>query len=176
MKYPDLNENGKGAMITMRKTLYGSHEYFNGDVPIINVDDIIRETIKHINKEHNGAFYRAAYRKFVTVLKEVELKDLCSHEINFKGKVGDTDHIYRILPLPPSGGNERRRKNFPNAVFVTMFFPTTDSDTALKKAFLEFGEVHDGKFKKPYNNISNGKRHIRITPYKTKHDLPHEIF
>ena len=135
MKYPDLNENGKGAMITTRKTLYGSHEYFNGDVPIINVDDIIRETIKHINKEHNGAFYRAAYRKFVIVLKEVELKDLCSHEINFKGKVGDTDHIYRILPLPPRGGNERRRKNFPNAVFVTMFFPTTDSDTAVKKLF-----------------------------------------
>ena len=109
-------------------------------------------------------------------MKKLQLKDLGSHEINFKGKVGDTDHIYRILPLPPRGGNERRRKNFPNAVFVTMFFPTTDSDTALKKAFLEFGEVHDGKFKKPYNNISNGKRHIRITPCKTKHDLPHEIF
>ena len=129
MKYPDLNENGKGAMITTRKTLYGSHEYFNGDVPIINVDDIIRETIKHINKEHNEAFYRAAYRKFVTVLKEVEPKDLCSHEINFKGKVGDTDHIYRILPLPPRQGNERRTKNFPNAVFMRMFFPTTVSDT-----------------------------------------------
>ena len=60
-----------------------------------------------------------------------------------------------------------------------MFFPTTVSDTAVKKAFLEFGEVHhvfDGKFKKPYNNISNDKRHIRNTPYKTKHDLPHEIF
>ena len=59
---------------------------------------------------------------------------------------------------------------------VTLFFPTTVSDTAVKKAFLEFGEVHGGKFKKPYNNISNGKRHIRIIPYKTKHDLPHEIF
>ena len=48
-----------------------------------------------------------------------------------------------------------------------------------QKTFLEFGEVHDvfdGKFKKPYNDISNGKRHIRITPYKTKHDLLHEIF
>ena len=48
-----------------------------------------------------------------------------------------------------------------------------------QKTFLEFGEVHDvfdGKSKKPYNDISNGKRHIRITPYKTKHDLLHEIF
>ena len=70
-------------------------------------------------------------------------------------------------------------KNFPNAVFVTMFFPTTISDFTVKKAFLEFGEVHDvfySKLKKPYNNISNGKRPIRITPYKTKHGIPHEIF
>ena len=84
-------------------------------------------------------------------MKEVQLKDLYSHEINFKGKVGDADYIYRILPPPPHGGNERRRKNFPNAVFVTMFFPTTVSDTAVKKDFLEFGEVHDvfdGTFKK----------------------------
>ena len=55
-------------------------------------------------------------------LKEVELKDQYSHEINFKGKVGDTDQIYRILPLPPRGGNERPIKNFRNAVFVRMFF------------------------------------------------------
>ena len=132
------------------------------------------KTITHVNKEHIGAFKRAAYRKFVTVLKEVELKDLYSHEINFKGKVGDTDHIYRILPLPPRGGNERRRKNFPNAVFVTMFFPTTVSDTAVKKALLEFGEVHDvfdAKFKKPYRNVSNAKLLIRISPYKTKYSL-----
>ena len=60
-----------------------------------------------------------------------------------------------------------------------MFFPTNVSDTTVKKTFLESGEVHDvfeGKFKKPYNDISNGKRHIRITSYKTKHDLPHKIF
>ena len=80
------------------KTLCGSYENFNGDVLIIDVDDIICETIKHVNKEHIGASYRAAYRKFVTeILKEVQLKDLYSHEINFKGNVGDTDHIYRIL-------------------------------------------------------------------------------
>ena len=65
----------------------------NGAVLIINVDDIHCETIKHVNKEHTGAFYMAAYGKFVIVLKEVEPKDLYSHEINFKGKVGDTDYI-----------------------------------------------------------------------------------
>ena len=117
--------------------MYGSYENFNGDVPIINVDDILCETIKHVNKEHIGAFYRAAYGKFVTVLKEVELKDLYSHEINFKGKVGDTDHIYRILPLSPRGANERQRI-FPNAVFVTTFFASTASDTSWQKSFLRF--------------------------------------
>ena len=87
--------------------------------------------------------------------------------------------IYRILPLPPREVNERRTKNFPNAVFMRMFFPTTVSGTAVNKAFLEFGKVHHvfgSKCKKPYNNISNGKCHIRITLYKTKHDLPHKIF
>ena len=74
------------------KALYGSYENFNGDVPIKNVDVIFSETIKHVNKEQIGAFYRAAYGKFVTVLKEAELKDLYSHEINL-GRVGDTDHV-----------------------------------------------------------------------------------
>ena len=60
-----------------------------------------------------------------------------------------------------------------------MFFLTTVSDTAVKKAFSEFGEVHDvfdDNFKKPYFNISNSKRHIRITPYKTQHDFPPNTF
>ena len=59
-----------------------------------------------------------------------------------------------------------------------MFFLTNVLDTTVK-TFLEFSEVHDvfdSKFKKSHNDISNGKRHIRTTSYKTKHDLPHEIF
>ena len=126
--------------------------------------------MKHVNKEHIGALYMAAARKFACVPKDVDLKDLHSHETNFKGRVGDTDHIYRILPLPPRGGNELQRRNFPNPVFMTMFLPLIASDTTVKRTFLEFGEVHDifaVKFKKPYNVISNGKRCIRITSYKT---------
>ena len=137
------------------------------------------EIIKHANKEYIGAFYWTTNGKFVIALKKVERKDLYSHEIYFQGKAGDTNHIFRILPRPPNRGNKRRRRSFPNAVFVTMFLPTTVSDTAVTKGFSIFGEVHDvfsGRFKKPYNDISNGKRHIRITPYKTKHELPHEIF
>ena len=125
--------------------MYDSYENLSGDVPIINVDDILCETIKKL--------------------------DLYSHEIHFKGKVAGTEHIYGILPLPPRGLNDLRRNKFTNAVFVTMFFPKVVSDTGFKKAFLEFGEVHDlfdGKFKKPCNDISNGKG-------QSKYDLPHKI-
>ena len=75
--------------------MFGDVKNCNGDVPIINVDDIHCETIKNVNKEHIGAFYKTANRKFAIILKEVELKDLYSYEINFKGKVGYTEHIYR---------------------------------------------------------------------------------
>ena len=68
-----------------------------------------------------------------------------------------------------------REKIFQMLFSWQCFFPTV-SDTPVKKAFLGFGEVHDGKFKKPYNNISNVKCHSRITAYKAKHGLPHEIF
>ena len=37
--------------------------------------------------------------------------------------------------------------------------------TPLSKTLIEYGEVHDvfdGKFKKPYSDISNGKHQIRI--------------
>ena len=65
MKYPDLTTIWKGAMITTRKVsniawksktfiifldLYYSYKNFNGDVPIINVDDMLCETIKYVNK------------------------------------------------------------------------------------------------------------------------------
>ena len=113
----------------------------------------------------------------LSVLKEVELRDLYCHEIKFKGQVGDTDHIYRILSLPRRG-NERRRKNVPNAVFVTMFFPTTVSEPLSKKLFYNSVKymMYLTAHLKSRNNISNGKRHIRITPFKTKHNLLHEIF
>ena len=64
---------------------------------------------------------------------------------------------------------------------MTIFLPTTASDNVVKKEFLEFEvhEVHDifaGKSKKAYNEINNDKPQIKITPYKPKRDLPHEIF
>ena len=48
---------------------------------------ILCETIKHVNKEHIGAFNRAAYRKFVTVLKEKELKIYNLMKLTLKEKL-----------------------------------------------------------------------------------------
>ena len=59
------------------KPLYASYENCNRDVPIINVDGIICETIKHVNKEHIEAFYRTTNEKFAIASKEVELKGEC---------------------------------------------------------------------------------------------------
>ena len=58
------------------KTVYASYEKYDRDVSIINVEDMLCETIKPVNKEHIGAFYRGAIGKFDIALKEVELKDL----------------------------------------------------------------------------------------------------
>ena len=47
-----------------------------------------------------------------------------------------------------------------------MFFPTTTSDTAVKKAFLEFGEVHDGKFKKNITISAMANAILELLPIK----------
>lgn len=52
---------------------------------------------------------------FSIVLKEVELKDRFSYEINYKGNVGDTDHSFRILLLPTC------RRNVEEQVSQMMF-------------------------------------------------------
>ena len=58
------------------------------------------------------------------------------------------------------------RVEFPKCCFCDNVLTTTISGNAAKKAFLDFVEVLDviaGKFKTPYNGISNDKHHIRIT-------------
>ena len=60
-----------------------------------------------------------------------------------------------------------------------MYLPAAVSNNAVKKTFMEFSEVHTvfaGCFKETdFKGICYGKRHIRLTPFKSKHDLPHEI-
>ena len=57
-----------------------------------------------------GAFYWTENGTFVIVLKEVELIDLYSHEINFKGKVGIqaifSESSHCLLVEKMNGGEE----------------------------------------------------------------------
>ena len=97
------------------KNLYNSNKKSNGVVTTINVHNVLCETIRHVNKEHIGAFYRTTNGEFFIVLKEVELKDRFFYEINYKGNVGDTDHSFRILLLPTC------RRNVEEQVSQMMF-------------------------------------------------------
>ena len=60
-----------------------------------------------------------------------------------------------------------------------MFLPTTVSNTAVKKAFTNFGKVHAvfaGTYReKQFKGICNGERHIPMTLFRSKQDLPHKI-
>ena len=90
---------------------------------------------------------------------------------------------FRILPWYHSKKFQDRQgprgtRDDPNTIFVTMYLPSTISNTAVQKAFMAFGNVHtvfEGRFKDDLKGIRNGKRHIRLAPNKSKHDLPHEI-
>ena len=48
------------------------------------------------------------------------------------------------------------------------------TNTAVENVFMEFGEAHAvfaGRFKDELNDICNGKRRVRLTPFKSKQDL-----
>ena len=87
--------------------------------------------VKHVKREHIESFYRTSPGKPVIVLKQPNLKEHYNHEINFKGKVGDHDHTFRILSKLPPNIRLRPRRCDENEVFLTMFLPTTISDTSV---------------------------------------------
>ena len=72
--------------------------------------------------------------------------------------------------------NKKKKKSLLLCSFLLQF-PMPNA--AVKKAFMEFGDVHTvfaGRYKEEeFQSICNGKRHIRLTPFKSKHNLPHEI-
>ena len=81
------------------------------------------------------------------MLNSDEQKRGYAHEINFREEIQNVSLIFRILPRPNryrahNRDEGRGSKEDPNTVFVTMFLPTTISNIAVKKVFMEFGEVH----------------------------------
>ena len=160
------------------KTLYGSYVDSHGNEPRIAAEDLLKAVVKHINREFIDAFYKTAKAKFIVVLKQKEHKDLFTNEKNFKERIHDDGIIFRILPRLPKVNDRAGGKRYPNSVFVTMFLPTTISDAAVGNTFMNFGTVHIvyvGTYGESFKEIKNGKRYIRITPFRAKSDLPHEI-
>ena len=114
-------------------------------------------------------------------MKDAQLKETYSLRVQFREQV---QNIPLNFDISPNYLGKKRNRNYygtkfdPNTVFVTLYLPSTISDTAVKKAFMEFGTVHTvfaGRFKDDLQGICNGKRHIRLTPDRSKHDLPYEV-
>lgn len=95
-----LEKERKHKECEINKTLYGSFSNQNGDLPFIDAKELLRATIKHIDKTHIEAFYKTAAGKFIIVLNSDEQKRGYAHEINFREEIQNVSLIFRILPRP----------------------------------------------------------------------------
>ena len=77
------------------------------------------------------------------------------------------EHNFRIFPNLPNTKRFTERNRHPYSVYITMYLPTTVSDTSVRKAFDYWGVVHvfQGTYKKDFHEIKNGKWHVRVTPH-----------
>ena len=117
---PDLHTKEKEASHKARettKTLYGSYNCVDIGKTSSNTVGMLWVIVKHVKREHIKQFYRTSPGKFVVVLKQSNLQEQYNHEINLKGKVGDHDHTFRILPKPPPKTCPRLRRYDENEVF-----------------------------------------------------------
>ena len=114
-------------------------------------------------------------------MKSAELKETYLLGVHFCEQVQNISLNFSMSPNYQ--GPKGRRKYYgtrydTNTVFVTLYLPSTISNTAVTKGFMEFGTVHTvfaGRFKNDLQSICNGKRHVRLTPHGSKHDLPFEV-
>ena len=119
----------------------------------MKVAELLRATIKHLNRNHIEVFYKATNGRFVIVLSSEELERIYSHEVNFREKMQNEIFTFRVLPKPYSNRGQgcqstKGTKDGLNAIFVTLYLA--------KKAFVEFGEVHTvfaGRFKETDSKV-----------------------
>ena len=161
------------------KTLYGSYEISEGNGDSFSNLDLLQVMIRHIKQKDIEAFYKTAEGKFIVVLLDSDLKGTYPSELNFQEKICNSTVNFRLLHEIPDTRNFRCQNRNHNTVFVTMFLPTLISNTAVKRAFSEFGVVHTvfaGTYKDaPFKSICNGKRHTCLTLNHSKQELPHQI-
>ena len=121
---PALHTKEKEASHKAReidKTLYGSYDSVDGGRTSSDTVGMLWVIVKHVKREHTESFYSTSPGNFVIVLKQPNLKGHYNHEINFKGKVGDHGHSFRILPKSPPKIRPRLRRYDENEEFLTMF-------------------------------------------------------
>lgn len=77
-----LEKERKHKECEINKTLCGSYSNVTGELPFIEAKELLRATIKYINRDHIEAFYNTANGNFIIVLTTDELKRSYAHEIN----------------------------------------------------------------------------------------------
>ena len=125
------------------KTLYGSYKISEGNGDSFSNLDLLQVMIRHIKQKDIEAFYKTAEGKFIVVLLDSDLKGTYPSELNFQEKNRNSTVNFRLLHeiLDPRNSRHQNRNNN-NTVLVTMFLPPLISNTAVKRAFSEFGVVH----------------------------------
>ena len=163
------------------KTIFGACPSEKGDLPYLKPEELLTAVAKHLNKDQFESFYKIAGDKFVIVLKEDRFKEDYLTGVHFREQVQGHPLNFTISSTPMGKKPPKSQigtRFDENTVFVTMYLPSTISNIAVKKVFQEFGTVHtvfNGTFKGDLQGIRNGKRHIRLTPDGSKHDLPHRV-
>ena len=122
------------------RTIYGSCFSENDDRPYLDPEKLLSNTLTKIILKLST---KLQVNKFI-ILKEADLKETYSLRVQFREQVQDTPLSFTISPTPMS---KKPPKNYgtkydQNTVFVTLYLPSTISDTAVEKVFLEFGTVH----------------------------------
>ena len=138
----------------------------NGEDNVPEALEILRAVSQKVKREHIDSFYRTGPQKFIIVLKDKKFKDFYTQELTFQAKILGIKHNFRIFPNLPNTKRFIERNRHLYSVYITMYLPTTVSDTNVRKAFDHWGVVHDvfqGTYKKDFHEIKNGKRHVRVT-------------
>ena len=151
------------------KTLYGSYHITGEGEAAVDSEQLLEMILTRVNRKHIAACYKSGFQKFVLVLRNAELKNLYTHEINFRREIEGREYTFKILP-------RLHRRRAEDKKFITLFFPTTISNTTVERAFMAFGKVYfvrQGTFKK-FEDIHNGKHHILLAPNPGT-TIPHTI-
>ena len=121
------------------KTLYGHYVNSNNEDNVPEAIEILRAFSRKVKREHIDSFYRTGPQKFIIVLKDKKFKDFYIQELTFQEKILGIEHNFQIFPNLPNTKRFTEQNRHPYSVYITMYLPTTVSDTNVRKAFDHWG-------------------------------------